>query len=291
MRAGSRDPGAERETRELGGGRWRWSLSQKSWEWGTVVCYLSFVVFPLLLLWRPLFGGEAFFWGTPLLQFVPWQRMAAAMWREGHLPLWNPLVGCGAPLAANYQTAAFYPLNALSLVLPGEVALSWTIALHLTLTGWAMFRWSRAYGLDRLPAFIGAVALEGSGFLVARAALFPSVAFAFPWLAIWLWRAEILVQRWQLQDALWLGFSLGLGLLAGHAQTSFYGGVLLVAYLVFRAVQAARGKGRQPVPHIPHVSHRVLRLVGLTLCAFAVGAGLAAIQLLPTGELMLASQR
>ncbi|HUV88838.1 MAG TPA: hypothetical protein VMY80_04235, partial [Anaerolineae bacterium] len=137
------------------------------------ICHLSFVIF---LLWRPLFAGQSFFWGTPLLQFVPWQRMAAATWRTGHLPLWNPLVGCGAPLAANYQVAAFYPLNLLYLLLPAEVALSWTTALHLALAGWGMYCWGRAVGLERFPATIGAFALSGSGFLVARVALFPSMA-------------------------------------------------------------------------------------------------------------------
>jgi len=248
----------------------------KPWSLGSAICHLSFVVFPLALLWKPLFAGEAFFWGTPLLQFVPWQRMATAMWREGHVPLWNPLVGCGAPLAANYQTAAFYPLNLLYLLLPAEVALSWTTALHLVLAGWGMYRWGRVRGLDRLPAFIGAMALEGGAFLVTRVALFPSMAFTFPWVAVWLWRAELLVQRGWLRDGLWLGLTLGLGLLAGHAQTAFYGGALLAAYLVFRTLC---------ITH--HVSHCWI----LILCALGIGVGLAAIQLLPTAELMLSSQR
>jgi hypothetical protein len=243
------------------------------------VCCL---LFPILLLWRPLFAGEAFYWGTPLLQFVPWQRMAAQMWRSGHLPLWNPLVGCGAPLAANYQTAAFYPLNALYLPLPAEIALTWTTALHLALAGWGMYRWGRAARLDRFPALIGALALEGSGFLVARAALFPSMAFTFPWLAVWLWRGEVLVQRRQLGDALWLGLALGLGLLAGHAQVAFCGGLLLAAYLVFR-VRAALGDWR--------LAASDWQIASLFIVSLLVGVGLAAIQLLPTVELMMQSQR
>ena len=244
-------------------------------------------VFPLVLLWRPRFAGEAFFWGTPLLQFIPWQRMAAEMWRAGHLPLWNQLVGCGAPLAANYQTAGFYPLNALYLLLPAEVALSWTIALHLALTGLGMYAWGRLSGLDRFPALVGALALEGSGFLVARAALFPSIALTFPWLAIWLWRAEELVRRDRLANTLWLGLSIGMGLLAGHAQTAWYGGVLLAGYLTFRLAQRAL-YGRQGTKgRLASVLHGLLRF-GL---AVTVGVGLASVQLLPTAELMLQSQR
>jgi hypothetical protein len=241
---------------------------------------LLLLVCPLCLLWRPLFAGQAFFWGTPLLQFVPWQRMAAEMWRGGHLPLWNPLVGCGAPLAANYQTAAFYPLNVLYLLIPAEVALSWTTALHLVLAGWGMYRWGRAFGLDWFSALLGALALQGSGFLVARVGLFPSVVLAFSWMGVWLWRAEVLVQRSRLYDALCLGLSLGLGLLAGHAQTVFYGGLMLVAYLAFRVKQEAAGQVKT-----------VVRLVRLVALASVLGVGLAAVQLVPTAELLLLSQR
>ena len=200
------------------------------------------------------------------------------MWQAGHLPLWNPLVGCGAPLAANYQTAAFYPLNALYLLLPADVALSWTTALHLALAGWGMYRWGRVVGLAQFPALIGALALEGSGFLVGRAALFPSITFTFPWLAIWLWRAEVLTQGKRLRDALWLGLALGLGLLAGHAQTTFYGSVLLAAYLAFRLIQ---NRNSQSMIHS-------LLLAGTAL---TIGVSIAAVQLLPTAELTLSSQR
>ena len=262
--------------------------------------FAALLAFSLLLLWRPLFAGEAFFWGTPLLQFVPWQRMSAALWRAGHLPLWNPLAGCGAPLAANYQSAAFYPLNVLYLLLPAEVALSWTTALHLALAGWGMYSWGRAVGLDRFPAFIGALSLSGSGFLVSRAALFPSMACTFPWLAVWLWRAEVLARRNRPVDALWLGLSLGLGLLAGHAQTAFYGILLLVAYLVFRTQQEAGGKtGASPGWRLV-IGHWTLDfghwslVIGhwsLVIASLAIGLGLAAVQLLPTAELMMQSHR
>jgi hypothetical protein len=244
------------------------------WVLGFVIGHLSFVI---ALLWRPLFAGEAFFWGTPLLQFVPWQRMAAEMWRAGHLPLWNPLVGCGTPLAANYQTAAFYPLSALYLLLPAEVALSWTTALHVALAGWGMYGWGRAVGLDRFPAFIGALAFSGSGFLVGRVALFPSMAFTFPWLAVWLWRAEALMRNRRPRNALWLGLSLGLGLLAGHAQTAWYGGLMLAAYLIFRTIQS-------------HFSFLISHFSWVIL-SLAIGLGLAAVQLLPTVELTIQSQR
>jgi hypothetical protein len=99
-------------------------------------------------------------------------------------------------------------------------------------------------------------------------------------MGVWLWRAEVLVRRSRLYDALCLGLSLGLGLLAGHAQTVFYGGLMMVAYLAFRVKQEAAGQTKT-----------VVRLVQLVVLAFVLGVGLAAIQLLPTAELLLLSQR
>jgi len=245
--------------------------------------YLPLFLLPLLLLRRVLFAGEALFWGTPLLQFVPWQQMAAEMWCSGHLPLWNPLLGCGAPLAANYQTGAFYPLYGLALLLPAEVALGWSTVLHLALAGLGMAAWARAAGLDRFPSLLAGLALQGSGFLVARAGLFPSIAVTFPWIPIWLWRAERFARSRSWRDVLWLGATLGLGLLAGHAQTAFYGLLLLLAYLTFRTLRQcweAEGEPRRFQP-------ATLRVV----VAFLIGLGLAAVQLLPTAELFHLSQR
>jgi hypothetical protein len=239
------------------------------------------LLLPILLLWRPLFAGETLFWGTPLLQFIPWQRATVEMWRAGHLPLWNPLLGCGAPLAANYQTGAFYPLYGLALVIPPEVALGWTTALHLALAGFGMVAWARAAGMDRFPALLAGLAVEGSGFLVARAGLFPSIVVTFAWIPIWLWRAERFYQTQKTGDALWLGTTLGLGLLAGHAQTAFYGLLLLVAYLTFRFATAARHTKATS-------SYHSLLIVSLIIVPLTL---LAAVQLLPTAELLTLSQR
>jgi hypothetical protein len=233
---------------------------------------------PAALLFRPLFCGESFFWGAPLLQFVPWLRQAAATWLEGSAPLWNPLVGCGAPLAANYQTAAFYPANCLHLLLPADVALTWVTALHLVLAGVGMYRWCRSLRLAWLPSLVGALALEGSGFLIARTGLFPSIPFTFAWVPVWLWRAQVLSSRGTLADALWLALSVGLGLLSGHAQTGAYGGLLVGAYVAFRAAEKRDWRAGT-------------RLLGLSLVAALLGAAIAAVQMLPTAELLRESQR
>jgi hypothetical protein len=84
--------------------------------------------FPLILYAPFLFGGRVLYWGVYLLQFFPWRQLAVEQIRAGHWPLWNPYLGAGAPLAANLQTAAFYPPNLLFLLMPVEQAFAWELS-------------------------------------------------------------------------------------------------------------------------------------------------------------------
>ena len=234
---------------------------------------LLLFLLPLILLAPLIFGGRVLYWGVPLMQFYPWQHFAVETWRIGEVPLWNPLVGNGAPLAANLQTGVFYPLNALYLILPTEIAMGYTAALHVILAGLFMFAFARSIGLRPLPALIAAVAFQLSGFFIARLG-FLSITVTFPWVAAWLWRAERAMQSNRMRDALWLAIGIGSGLLAGHAQMAVYGMILLAAYTLYRSFIARR--------------QFALLVVGIGVL---LGIGLAAIQLLPAAELARESQR
>jgi len=241
----------------------------------TPYAILVLIAAPLILFWRIVLGGRVLFWGVPLLQFYPWQQWAAEMWRSGNVPLWNPYLGNGAPLAANLQSAVFYPLNALYLIFPVERAMSYTAVLHVILAGLAMYAWGRTFGLRPLAATMGALAFQLSQFLIARLG-FLSITFTFPWLAVWLWRTEALVQRRRMSDALWLALAIGLGLLAGHAQTAGLGLIVVLGYGVIR--------------RIPNTQYQVLG-IGYWMLALVLGVALAAVQLLPSAELAAQSQR
>ncbi len=241
----------------------------------TPYAILVLIAAPLILFWRIVFAGRVLFWGTPLLQFYPWQQWAAEMWRSGNVPLWNPYLGNGAPLAANLQSAVFYPLNALYLIFPVERAMSYTAVLHVILAGLAMYAWGRTFGLRPLAATMGALAFQLSQFLIARLG-FLSITLTFPWLAVWLWRTEALVRRRRMSDALWLALAIGLGLLAGHAQTAGLGLIVVLGYGVIR--------------RIPNTQYQVLG-IGYWMLALVLGVALAAVQLLPSAELAAQSQR
>ncbi len=238
----------------------------------------------VIALLHRLFVGRVLYWGTPLLQFYPWRELAFGALRGGRLPLWNPLLGNGAPLLANYQTAALYPPNWLYLIVPTEYAMGWVAALHLVWAGLGMMVYLRRLGVDLLGQGVGALAFALSGYLVGRLG-FLSITSAVSWLPWLFWALDGLllpgagccpVRR----AVVLLAGVVGMQLLAGHAQTTFYSLALAGVYTLWRA---STGEGA--------FSPQALRRAALALGAVVLGFALAALQLAPTFELTRTSQR
>ena len=62
--------------------------------------------------------------------FFAMRSFGAAEIREGRLPLWNPYLMSGTPFVGNFQSALFYPPNAIYLVLPVADAADVDYAVH-----------------------------------------------------------------------------------------------------------------------------------------------------------------
>lgn len=227
------------------------------------------VVFYRLLL------GEVLFWGLPSLQFYPWREYAFSLLREGELPLWNPFNGAGAPLFANYQSVLLYPFTWLDFFLPLAQSMSLTAVLHLFVAGGGTWRLMGRLGVNDLGRGVSAFAFALSGYLVARLGTFP-VIYAAAWLPWLLWAAHDLLTTGSRRAAAWLALFAALQLLAGHAQTTWYSLALIGLFALWHAFN------QRPV--------RWQRLFGFG-GSLLLGAGVAALQLLATAELLGQSQR
>ncbi|MFN8460081.1 MAG: YfhO family protein, partial [Anaerolineae bacterium] len=247
----------------------------------SIPLFLGFILLlPLLLLWRWALKGEVLFWGTLLLQFWPWHELAKTITLSGEWPLWNPYLGNGAPLLANLQTSFFYPPNLLYFALPVEHALTLSIILHLMLAGLLMVLFARQLGLQPFAATVSGLAYMLSGYLVGRTQ-FVVMVNAAAWYPLVLFFCERLVTRRDKRDVLWLGLTLAVQLLAGHAQLWFYALWLAGAYLIFRTWIATRRSNLKPLISC-------LLWFGL---AVALAVLLSMAQLLPTAEFTLQSPR
>jgi hypothetical protein len=264
------------------------------------------VIAPALLLAPVWAAGKALYWGTPALQFHPWRVAAWRMLQRGVMPLWNPDVGLGAPLLANYQSGLLYPPNWLYFglaALGGEPAMAWGMApivvLHWVLAGWGMKQLLAALELRYAAQIVGGLSFGLSGYLVARAG-FLSINAAAAWLPWLLWATYKFIQAagrapWMNSWAWLARLSLftALLLLAGHAQTAWYALVFLAAWALFWLTQQTRSpahshKDDEGKRKRIGVSWRTVWVLG---AAIMMGALLAAAQLLPTAELLLQSAR
>ncbi len=235
---------------------------------------LGVLVLALLVIFNRLFTGEVFFWGLPSLQFYPWRDYAFDLLRSGHIPFWNSLNGAGAPLLANYQSALLYPINWLGLILPIAWFMSLTAVLHLFIAGWGMWMFTGRLGLTELGRGVSALAFALTGYLVARLGTYPTV-FVAAWIPWLMWAALSILIDARRRDIGWLALFTGMQLLAGHAQTTWYSMLLLGCFSVWWTI-----------------THRVnWHRLGIIIVGLMIGAGLAAVQLLPTAELLAQSQR
>ncbi len=262
----------------------------------SIVDYLPVLVTPVILFAPVWLTGKALFWGTPFLQFMPWRELAWSMILKGQLPLWDPWVGMGAPLAANLQSAFFYPPNWMLFLLDSIGGVGWMawgqtilVVAHLIWAGLGMMFLARQLGLNRLAQTISGLSFCLSGYLVARAG-FLSINAAAAWLPWVILAANRFAgpffsetganfrQPMMICDAFFLGLCIGLQLLAGHAQTSYYTLLLLGFWVILWSYRAGRWKA---------LGSAVLRLAAAMLFALC----LASIQLVPTAEYLLQSQR
>ena len=234
----------------------------------------------VLVVWLGrLLTGETLFWGLPALQFYPWRSYAFDLMRAGQLPLWNPYNGGGAPLLANYQTAVFYPPNWLHLILPHVTAMNLLAVGHVIWAAIGMWTFGRACELPRFGRGVSTLAFALGGYLIARLGSLPTVTAAswLPWMLV---VVRHLMQRARTGDLAVLAVVTGFLLLAGHAQTAYY--VLLASGLYALWL----GIGQRPLA--VKVAARRWVLAGL---AIVLGVGLAAVQLAPTADLLLRSDR
>ena len=237
---------------------------------GSVLLPIAVLLGLPLVLYAPFLvpNGRVFYWGVYLLQFYPWRQMAIDQIRAGHWPLWNPTLGAGTPLAANLQTAAFYPPNVLFLLMPAERAFGWSLALHVALAGLGAYALARLLGLRRLSALVAGLAYGAGGYITAHW-VFPSMVYAAVWLPLMLalttrlmreqaqyaantspgtqratpgmGRILCRVARPRMRLAALLALVIALQLLAGHAQTSFYSLLIVAAWALVSNKRPATG--------------------------------------------------
>ncbi len=210
-----------------------------------------------------------------MTQFAPWAKAVRMAWKEGAPPLRNRWNGCGTPLAANGQSAAFSPFTFLSFLVPLANAFTLLAGLRLFLALLGMWLWLRELGVSPGAALFGSIAFAFS-FSMTPWLLFslPSVISLWPW-------CLFLVERLDGPKPTRVDFAalvllLTLLPLSGHIESVVSIAGFAFVWFLTRAL-AGVGLGG--------------RAVGRMALAAAAALGLSAFVLLPQALAILASNR
>ncbi len=254
-----------------------------------IAALLFLALFTLAFYRQIALGGQILPGVDAFTYFYPYRDYVAQAVRHGHAPLWNPYLFMGVPLIANAQTAVFYPLNLALCPLDGPRLVAWSIVIHVALAAIFSYLYARkSLKLGALPALIGASAFAWGGFLSGMVEHINQldVSAWFPLLLL-LWDLHKQKTRFfsKIGLLIGLGATIALGLLAGHAQSTYICLVGLGVYALLPAIFPTKSTGA------PNALKTLARVLLDLAIAVLIGAGLAAIQLAPTMELARLSIR
>ena len=265
---------------------------------------VALMLLPLLFWWRlwALDPGDRAVIpeGDFTSQYYPLQLFAARELAEGRIPAWDPYLNAGQPGLADIQTGFFYPLNLLPNLVLALFGLSFSVGLlqaqvvlHFSLASLFTYLFvrhlaRRAGARVAAARFAGAVAaltFTYAGYLTS----FPVQQLTILETAIWLPLVLLILdkacQRTRpLPQLILAGVALACALLAGHPQTSMYVVYAALAYGIF--VSWTSGAAQEST-----LVQRVLRAVYVVVVPLVVGAGLSAVQLVPTLQFIARSTR
>ncbi len=265
---------------------------------GEAAIGLVFALLAIALIYRALLTGRVVAGGDLQLYFYPyWVAMVRAI-RDGGSMFWNPFLFAGAPLLANSQVGALYPLNWLFwLTVPNSLsgvasALTWSVVLHLWLAVFNVYLLVRDRGCSGWGGALAGLVYVGGGFVGVHVDHLNQLQ-ALAWLPL------LLLSSKGQRRFRWLGGKVRLPralsilayamiLLAGHTQLAF---IALIGLATWHAVLLIHTSWRGFHAITVSRSLRGLTIWLAGLLPFALAALLAGAQLLPTLELALLSGR
>ena len=235
---------------------------------------LALFFIPLLPQLKVLSGGDL------VNQYIPYKIFWRTWIQKGVFPLWNPLIFGGRPYVADIQLGLFYPPNYLHVVLSPATAFTILTILHIFMGLAGCYRlFHDILKAQSSIAVIGSLFLMFSGFFVCR--LYSGIVL-FIYAGAWMPWIFYMCARWlityRLSCAALTGLFLCMQVLSGAPQVTLitgYGlGIFLLVYIFLKKSYMRAQKGA------------LLQLVGGSALIFLLGAGLSAIQAIPSIEFM-----
>lgn len=205
---------------------------------------------------------------------VPLRVATAQLLLHGHLPLWNPYIFGGMPLLGSAQGGLLFPPNWFYLIFSPAVATNLMVVSTYMVTALGAYLFARRTHASIAGAVVTSIVWQAGGFLLAQISHINIVhtAALLPWV---LWSIERYVANGSRIRGSVIAVFVAIQIFAGHQQTFAYSLMLTSAYAIVMSFGRMEQRKRY-----------------LTSLAFtAAGVLLAAVQILPTAELLSNSLR
>jgi len=209
------------------------------------------MLFPLVLgaTIAVLFAGSVgpglvFAFRDSLHFYPPLYRLVADEWLAGRVPLWNPLLNCGQPLAGMGSAGAFYPPQILlAMLLPDGTSLNVYCILHLTLAATGAYLLARDQGCSRPAATVAGLAYAFGGSVLGQV-YNPIYAAGAAWLAWAVYAGLRLLQAsGGTCDFVLLAAALAMCVFCGDPQAAYHAGLVLGLFWLMLPGRSWKGFG------------------------------------------------
>ena len=241
-------------------------------------------VFILVFLGKKVIPAQGgFIGGFDVAKYFFWHaHFIKTQFLSGSVPLWNPYYYCGHPFLANPQAFVWYPTTLLFVVLPLPWAFNLDTVLHLYLAALGMYCFVYNLTESKIAGLAAAIVYSLNSYFVDNIAAghltMLHTAALLPWIFYLTERAYKEKQPILFAAA---GLVLGLQILGGEPQNTYYTCLFLTLYYFLRHFLSPRNLRFEPF-------HRCL-LYFLIVPAVALGIG--AVQILPSLEFLHFSDR
>lgn len=211
-----------------------------------------------------------------LRQLYPWKTFVLNQVAAQQFPLWNPYNFSGSPLFANIQSAVLYPLNIFYFFLPQPFAWTLLVMLQVFLSGIFSYLFIRSLRVSKISSLLSSTAFACSLYTTVFLE-YNSVVQTLLWMPLALYGVQKINEAGHTRYYLLLTLAITLLFFAGHLQVAVASLLFIICFVVFSVRSFSQPK-RQ----------RVLLLYALF---GLIALGIAAVQLIPSLELILNSAR
>ena len=235
-----------------------------------------------------------------ILENYPWKQFINESIRDGQIPLWNPNIFAGTPFLADGQHSAYYPFSLIFVLFPLAYAYGWFVVSQLWLAGVLTYILARVLGLRPSSSAAAGLIYQGSGFLLVSSAVFPMILAAAVWLPLLLACIEKIIRNNLHQEgagkslpwAVLGSIALGIQILAGHIEITYYTLLVMAFFALWRLVTLSLQLARRTASDsTPPWTLRSVKAAGWLASIVVVGLMFGAIQLIPFLEVGQANFR